>query len=776
MAMRTVGGAAKRPARTVGPMARRLGGNPIIRPAMLPAGDGGNINGPSLIRAPGWLERPLGRYYLYFAHHQGEYIRLACADRLGGPWRVHVPGTLRLADAPFIRKHVASPDVIVDDERRELRMYFHGPTESGQMSFAAISRDGLAFAPRPEPLGIFYFRVFRSGGWWYAMAKGGRLYRSRDGLTGFEEGPIPFPGGGDRDKWGNSAGPRHVAVLPDGKRLWIYYTSIGDAPERIFRCAIDARGDWRRWRTGQPVEVLRPERRWEGAALEIRPSAPGACRRENALRDPAVFVEEGRTYLLYSIAGEDGLAIAELGNDHREKPAMKTKSPTSARTRKRPMRDPAKRRLIEDGVAAEAARARGLALAIHDLAEPGFREERSARLLAAYLRERGFEVEFRYRNIPTAFRAWRGSGRPAVGILGEYDALPDCGPRPGQWGHGCGHDLLGVGSAVGAAAAAEALARRGERGTVVYYGCPAEELLAGKAYMARDGAFRDLDACLAWHPSGKTNVCPLGGSAMDSLLFDFAGRTAHGASAHNGRSALDAAMLTDVAANYLREHVPENVRIHMVVRRGGDAPNVVPARAQAWYYVRGKDRKQVDEVRERLVNCARGAALATGTKLRVARVTGIYSRLANAAMDGVLRANLELFGAPRAGAADRREASRLGAEPDFKAGPDPDQQVQERGSTDEDSVSWLAPLGRFNMACHTRGIKGHHRETAAHNRLPFAHRGMLQAAKVLAGSALDLIADRATLARARAEFRKGTKGFRYDPLVPRGRKVPVDLA
>jgi hypothetical protein len=279
---------------------------------MLPAGDGGNINGPSLIRVPDWVAEPLGRYYLYFAHHQGKYIRLAYADRIEGPWRIHAPGTLKLDDALFINWHVASPDVIVDDERRQLRMYFHGPTESGQMSFAAFSKNGLSFTPGPEPLGIYYFRVFRLDDWWYAMARGGWLYRSRDGVTAFEEGPNPFPDVDPQDKWSPSPGPRHVAVLVDGGRLQVYYTNIGDSPERILRCTIDATGDWRGWRAAAPEEVLRPEQPWEGADLPLQLSKVGACERENALRDPAIFVEDGRTYLLYSVAGEYGIAIAQV--------------------------------------------------------------------------------------------------------------------------------------------------------------------------------------------------------------------------------------------------------------------------------------------------------------------------------------------------------------------------------------------------------------------------------------------------------------------------------
>jgi len=283
---------------------------------MLPGEDGANINGPSLVRVPHWVEAPLGRYYLYFAHHKGTYIRLAYADRLEGPWQLHAPGALHLEQAPACRGHVASPDVIVDETRREIRMYFHGPARAaaGQRSFVARSSDGLRFAAGDEILGSFYFRVFRHRGWWYAMAKGGALYRSRDGLGGFEAGPNPFPGGELRKGPLNEPGPRHVAVLVEDETLWVYYSSIGDAPERILRARIDLGPDWRDWQAVDPEEVLRPEFDWEGARLPLRRSEARKSRRpEHALRDPAVFVDaDGRHYLVYAVAGERGLAIAEL--------------------------------------------------------------------------------------------------------------------------------------------------------------------------------------------------------------------------------------------------------------------------------------------------------------------------------------------------------------------------------------------------------------------------------------------------------------------------------
>ena len=298
------------------PRVERLADNPIIRPEMLPGRDGENINGPSLIRVPSWVKNPLGRYYLYFAHHNGKYIRLAYADRLEGPWKIHAPGVLQLTNAPGCRGHIASPDVIVDETRREIRMYFHGPARAaeGQRSFLALSPDGLSFKASDEILGLFYFRVFRHVGAWYALAKGGMLYRSADGLSKFEPGPSVFPDGEARTGDLNGPGPRHVAVLPENGGLWVYYSSIGDAPERIRRARLALTPNWREWKVTVSEDVLRPEREWEGATLPVTASKAGAVKgRENALRDPGIFVDtDGRRYLLYSVAGESGLAIAEM--------------------------------------------------------------------------------------------------------------------------------------------------------------------------------------------------------------------------------------------------------------------------------------------------------------------------------------------------------------------------------------------------------------------------------------------------------------------------------
>ena len=280
---------------------KRSGSNPIIHPGMSPSLEG-NVNGPSLIRAPSWLPEPLGKYYLYFAHHNGSFIRLACSDNLEGPWRIHEPGTLRIEQS-HCYNHIASPDVHVDDEKREIRMYYHGWVADGvQKSKVAVSRDGLDFEAFPESLGQPYFRVFQWQGWHYALGMPGVLYRSRDGLTGFEEGPTLFPGN-----------MRHSALDIEGNTLKVFYTNAADSPERIFLAAIDISGDWTGWKPAPPVLVLEPETGYEGADLPASPSSRGAImERARQLRDPGIFRENGAAYLLYSVAGEQGIAIASI--------------------------------------------------------------------------------------------------------------------------------------------------------------------------------------------------------------------------------------------------------------------------------------------------------------------------------------------------------------------------------------------------------------------------------------------------------------------------------
>ena len=290
----------------------RLLDRPIITPEM-DASMGSNIAGPSLIRVPDWIENPLGRYYLYFADLRGTYIRLAYADALTGPWTTHEPGTLQLSQSHFpitcppcapegAYAHVASPDVHVDDAERRIVMYVHGRDVGRQVTRVAVSEDGVRFEGRPDVLGRPYFRAFRHDGFVYALAMPGVFYRSRDGLTGFEEGPQLF-----------TPDLRHLALLRRGTRLFVFFTQRRDAPERVLVSTIDLTGDWMGWQESTPVEVLRPERPWEGANLPVEPSRGGSIDVPvNQLRDPAIFEEDGRVYLLYAVAGERGIGLAEV--------------------------------------------------------------------------------------------------------------------------------------------------------------------------------------------------------------------------------------------------------------------------------------------------------------------------------------------------------------------------------------------------------------------------------------------------------------------------------
>ncbi len=314
----------------------RLLDRPIISPD-LDASIGINIQGPSLIRVPDWIDSPLGRYYLYFADHKGEYIRLAFANELTGPWQIHVPGSVQIADSCFLTKapdvsaeqlakiqaylesndirlshdlasevttpHIASPDVHVDIVNKKIRMYFHGlDNVATQFTRVAESTDGIRFVTRPERLGNTYMKTFDWAGHTYAMAMPGQFYRSEDGVTNFVKGPKLF--GSDM---------RHAALLVRDQTLFVFWTRVGDVPETIKLSKIDLTDDWMGWQESESIEVLRPERKWEGADAPLEASVRStAYGHVNQLRDPAIYEEDGRMFLLYAVAGESGVGIAEL--------------------------------------------------------------------------------------------------------------------------------------------------------------------------------------------------------------------------------------------------------------------------------------------------------------------------------------------------------------------------------------------------------------------------------------------------------------------------------
>jgi hypothetical protein len=296
-------------------IATRLESNPIIIPELLKGDNGNNINGPSLIKVPNWLENKLGKYYLYFGHHAGKYIRLAYANDLKGPWKVYEKGTLKLDDC-ICKNHLASPDFLIDSINQKIAMYFHCPVNiiaddgsktSPQLTIRATSKNGIDFISENQPLGDSYFRLFKWNDDFYTIARTGKLYKSKDGISNFEEGPNPL-------KTVNEGYEvRHVAVLQKNNLLYVFYSRIGDMPERIMASTILLNIDWKNWTASPPITILESETNDEGVNEPLAKSESGkSIGKLHELRDPCIFEENGKVYLLYSIAGENGISIAEL--------------------------------------------------------------------------------------------------------------------------------------------------------------------------------------------------------------------------------------------------------------------------------------------------------------------------------------------------------------------------------------------------------------------------------------------------------------------------------
>ncbi|MGA0343378.1 MAG: hypothetical protein ACO3RT_00160 [Arenicellales bacterium] len=316
--------------------ANRLTQNPIIH-AGLDERIGTNINGPSLIRVPSWFKQPLGRYYLYFAHHKGRFIRLAYADDVNGPWHIHQPGVLDVSESLFpaedppeppveqrpswattlpggyLYAHVASPDVHIDESKQVIRMYYHGLLENGdQQTRIAHSEDGLRFTPREPLLGPPYFRAFEYDGWIYAISWQGRFLRSRCWEGPFEVQSDPGPA---MQLFGSKSTLelRHPAVVLRADKLHLFFSCLGDRPERIYYAQAVIGPDWNAWQFSTPMVLLSPEKEWEGAQLPVATSIVGAADGPlHQLRDPGIFIDDNEAYLLYSGAGESNIGIARL--------------------------------------------------------------------------------------------------------------------------------------------------------------------------------------------------------------------------------------------------------------------------------------------------------------------------------------------------------------------------------------------------------------------------------------------------------------------------------
>jgi aminobenzoyl-glutamate utilization protein B len=443
-------------------------------------------------------------------------------------------------------------------------------------------------------------------------------------------------------------------------------------------------------------------------------------------------------------------------------------------------------------------------------AELGYQERNSARIHIENLKQAGFTVREGVAGIPTAFVAEAGSGGPIIGILGEFDALSGLSQSSMALtcttsteisngnGHGCGHHLLGTGAHLAAVTVKRMLEEQGLRGTIRFYGCPAEEGGWGKSFMARAGLFDDLDAALTWHPWTTNLMWNVETLAVKQVYFQFSGIAAHaGNSPHLGRSALDAVELTNVGANYLREHIIPAARLHYAVTNsGGVAPNVVQPKAEVLYMIRAPRNSDVDDVYERVCNVARGAALMTSCELTIKVHSACSNLVFNDVLNQLMQKNLERFGKPQYNADEFGFAESMygtvRAEEIEMAGrmlqsaiknPKPlfdgviplatGPRGQLHGSTDVGDVSWITPTAQCFTACFTFGTSPHSWQWVAQGKSSIAHKGMLIAAKTIAATALDLFTDRDLLEQAKAELDRQRGGNPYLCPIPEGVDPPI---
>lgn len=389
---------------------------------------------------------------------------------------------------------------------------------------------------------------------------------------------------------------------------------------------------------------------------------------------------------------------------------------------------------------------------IWEFAETRYQEFRSSALQADFLKKEGFTVTRNLGGIATAFSASFGSGHPVIGLLGEFDALPRMNQaadvpekqaeRPGAAGHGCGHNLLGTGAMEAACLIRDWLLQTRSEGTVIYFGCPAEEGGAGKAFLTRSGCFHGLDFALAWHPGSKTGLIKEA-LANIRVIFDFTGKSAH-AAAHPelGRSALDACELMNVGVNYLREHVKSDARMHYAyLNDGGDAPNIVPAAATLLYALRAPESAYVAELYERVGDVAKGAALMTGTKVSYRTVSAYADLLSIPAMEKVMMEAMQEAEKPEYTEEDYAYAAQFAADensPSIDTDILPADQTINLGSTDVGDVSWQIPTGLIGVATEATGCALHTWQIVAQGKSPLAHKGMHYAARILFAAAKKL--------------------------------------
>jgi len=445
---------------------------------------------------------------------------------------------------------------------------------------------------------------------------------------------------------------------------------------------------------------------------------------------------------------------------------------------------------VSRAIEARSQRYSEIAQQIWELAEVGYQEEHSSQLLQWELEESGFSVQTGVADIPTAFVASYGSGSPVVGILAEFDALPGLSQAAvperqaleSDAGHACGHHLFGTASTGAAIAVKDWLASTGTSGTIRVYGTPAEEGGAGKAYIARAGLFDDVDVALHWHPADRNDASPGNSLANKSAKFRFHGIATHAAAApERGRSALDGVEAMNHMVNLMREHVPQEARIHYVITHGGRAPNVVPDFAEAYYYIRHPDVATAKRLFERVAQAAEGAALGTGTRLEYEIIHGIYNLLPNETLGRLMDTNLRRLGGVTYDHAENEFARMirptlgdteiaLGSEAEIQ----PFAIKSGGGSTDVGDISWLVPTAGLDTATWVPGTSAHSWQAVAAGGTSIGTKGMLLAAETLAWTAVDLFLDptHVVMARQELEQRRGAD-FVYEALIG-DRAPPLD--
>jgi len=446
---------------------------------------------------------------------------------------------------------------------------------------------------------------------------------------------------------------------------------------------------------------------------------------------------------------------------------------------------------------------------VWEFAELGLIEFKSSALLADELEKHGFRVERGIAGMPTAFVATSGEGKPVIGIMGEYDALPGLSQKkvpwkeplePGKPGHGCGHNIHGTSGMAAATAVKKAMEKHNIKGTIKFFGCPAEENFSGKVFMVRDGYFGDVTAVISHHPSTMNDVSLMSCLAVNSVKFHFYGKASHaGASPEQGRSALDAVELMNTGVNYLREHVMQDARIHYIIEKGGDQPNIVPSYARSWYYIRAPERGQMKFIYDWILDIAKGAAIMTRTELKTEFLEGMYNVIPNRPISELIVKNMREIGVPKCNDEDLKFAKEIAKTitPEMKIAqlrkskrprwerlvdkliddeiPDPWGEGEvSHGSTDVADVSWQTPTVEFGTATWVLGTPAHSWQAVAQNGVGIGHTSLIFAAKVMAATVIDLLTNEDALNNAKEEHRQRIGNKQYKSPIPPDNKPPLD--